>query len=291
MCMWMQRLMRASTLWDCFHLGWDLGLPFYRSSCAEAKALLWGIKFILNVGFKEVQLFGENVAALIQYLRCKAWVGRRYQQWLLKSFRFLWTSCLGFIVYRHWVRGSANAADPISRLQVQFGGELSLAREAATRRVGDLWAFPDRKTFFLWTRACQWARLCSARRGKRGFSRQLMGRAEFHDMFLKHCLEESLESCLEPPPPPRLDVLCPLVLARWGTPLCCAGPLRVGPLASSGPRSQSLPCAMLVPGVDVLGIFISCLLRDLSVRCHRRGYTIWPYLAPWLLPRVAPGAR
>ena len=47
--------------------------------------------------------------------------------------------------------GTANPADPISRLHDQFDGELAMAREAATRRVGDLGAFPDRKTVFLWT--------------------------------------------------------------------------------------------------------------------------------------------
>ena len=44
-----------------------------------------------------------------------------------------------------------NTADPISRLHDQFDGDLVLARETVTRRVGDLWAFPDRKTVFLWT--------------------------------------------------------------------------------------------------------------------------------------------
>ena len=65
------------------------------------KALLWGIKFILNVGSKEAHLFGDNAAALIQYLRCKAGVGRRYRRWLLKSFRYPWASCPGFTVYCH----------------------------------------------------------------------------------------------------------------------------------------------------------------------------------------------
>ena len=44
-----------------------------------------------------------------------------------------------------------NPADPISRLHGQFGGDLGLAREAATRRVSNLWDFPDRKTVFLRT--------------------------------------------------------------------------------------------------------------------------------------------
>ena len=46
--------------------------------CAEARALLWGLKFIFNVGIWEAHLFGDNAAALIQYLRCKAGVGRVY---------------------------------------------------------------------------------------------------------------------------------------------------------------------------------------------------------------------
>ena len=69
--------------------------------CAEARALLWGLKLILNVGIREAHLFGDNAAALIQYLRCKAGVGRVYQQRLLKSFRYLWTSCPGLAVYCH----------------------------------------------------------------------------------------------------------------------------------------------------------------------------------------------
>ena len=74
--------------------------------CAEARALLWGLNFILNVGIREAHLFGDNAAALVQFLRCKAGVGRVYQQRLLKSFRCIWASCLGFTVYCHWVRGA-----------------------------------------------------------------------------------------------------------------------------------------------------------------------------------------
>ena len=66
------------------------------------------------------------------------------------SFKYLWASWPTFAVYCRWVRGMANPADPISRLHDQFDGDLALAREAATRRVGNLWAFPYRKTNFLW---------------------------------------------------------------------------------------------------------------------------------------------
>ena len=110
-----------------------------------------GLKFIFNVGIREAHLFGDNATAPVQFLRCKAGVGRAYQQRLLKTFRYLWASCPSFTVYCHWVRGAMNPADPISKLHDQFDGDLALAREAATRRVGDLWAFPDRKTIFLWT--------------------------------------------------------------------------------------------------------------------------------------------
>ena len=116
--------------------------------CVEARAVLWGLKFILNVGVHEAHFFGDNAAALVQFLRCKASVGRVYQQHLLKCFTYLWASCPGFTIYVHWVRGAVTPADPIGRLHGQFDG---LAREAATRRVGDRWAFPDRRTVFLWT--------------------------------------------------------------------------------------------------------------------------------------------
>ena len=106
--------------------------------CAEAAALLWGLKLILNVGVRGAHLFGDNAAALVQFLRCKAKVGRKFQQSVLKRFRYLWASCPGFTVYMHWVRGSHNPADPISRLCDNFNGDLGLAREMATRRVGDL---------------------------------------------------------------------------------------------------------------------------------------------------------
>ena len=119
--------------------------------CAEARAVLCGLKFILNVGIREAHLFQDNAAALLQLLRCKASVGPVYQQRLLKCFRYLWASCPGFTVYIRWVRGAVNPADPISRLHGHFAGDSGLAREAATRRVGDLWAFPDRKTVFVWT--------------------------------------------------------------------------------------------------------------------------------------------
>ena len=39
--------------------------------CAEARAVLWGLKFIVTVGICEAHLFGDNAAALVQFLRCK----------------------------------------------------------------------------------------------------------------------------------------------------------------------------------------------------------------------------
>ena len=39
--------------------------------CAEARAVLWGLKFILNVGIREAHVFGDNAAALVQLLQCK----------------------------------------------------------------------------------------------------------------------------------------------------------------------------------------------------------------------------
>ena len=154
--------------------------------------MLWGLKFILNAGLREAHFFGDNAAALIQYLKCKAGVGRVYQQRLLKSFRYLWASCLGFTVYCHWVRGMANPADPISLLHNQFGGELSLAREVATRRVGDLWAFLDRKTVFLWTLGVSMGPFVlpqSWRTGLRSPSNE--DGAGFHDVLLQYRIEES----------------------------------------------------------------------------------------------------
>ena len=119
--------------------------------CAEARAVLWGSTFILNVGVREAHLLGGNAAALVQLLRCTTSVGRVYRQRLLKCFRCLWAACPGFTAYIHLVRGVVNPADRISRLHGQFVGSLDLACEAATRRVGDLCAFVDRKTVFMWT--------------------------------------------------------------------------------------------------------------------------------------------
>ena len=115
-----------------------------------ARVVLWGLKFILNVGVRVAHLFCDNAAPLAPFLRCKASVGRVYQQRLLKCFRYLWVSCPCLTIPVHWVHGALNPADLISRLHCRFDGDLGLAREAATRRVGDLWAFRDRKTVLLW---------------------------------------------------------------------------------------------------------------------------------------------
>ena len=131
------------------------------------RAVLWGLKFILNVGIREAHLFGDNAAALVQFLRCKVSVGRVYQQRLLKCFRYLWASYPGFTVYIHWVRGAVNPADPISRLHDQVAGDLDLAREAATRRVGDLWAFRTARRFLCGPWASPWGPLCFRRYGVR----------------------------------------------------------------------------------------------------------------------------
>ena len=140
--------MVGCTVWGLFslELGSRSAVPPEQppnQQCAEARALLWGLKFVLTIGIRETHLFGDNAAALVQFLRCKAGVGRVYQQRPLKSFKYLWASCLGFTVYCRWVRGTVNPADPISRLHNQFDGNLALAREVATRRAGNSWAFPD----------------------------------------------------------------------------------------------------------------------------------------------------
>ena len=91
------------------------------------------------------------------------------------------------------MRGTANPADPISRLHDQFGGELSLAREAATRGVGDLWAFPDRKTVFLWTLGVPMGPFVLPHSWQAGpASPSNEGGAEFHDVFLQYHIEESM---------------------------------------------------------------------------------------------------
>ena len=46
--------------------------------CAEVRALLWGLKFIVNVGVCEAHLFVDNAVALVQFLRSKTSVGRVY---------------------------------------------------------------------------------------------------------------------------------------------------------------------------------------------------------------------
>ena len=106
--------------------------------CAEARAVLWGLKFILNVYIREAHLVGDNAAAPVHFLRCKASVGLVSKQRPLKCFRYLWASCPSFTVYIHWVRGAVNPADPITSLHGQFAGSVDLAREAVTRRVGHL---------------------------------------------------------------------------------------------------------------------------------------------------------
>ena len=177
-------------------LGSRLAVPLEQppnQQCAEAQALLWGLKFILNVGIREAHLFGDNAAALVQFLRCKAGVGRVYQQRPLKCFKYLWASC--FTVYCHWVCGTANPADPISRLRGQFVGDLALAHEAATRRVGDLWAFPDCKTVLLWTLGIPRGSFVlpqSWQSGLRSYAVGEGGGAEFHEVFLQYRLEESV---------------------------------------------------------------------------------------------------
>ena len=141
--------------------------PPPNQQCAEAAALLWGLKLLLNVGVREAHLFGDNAAVLVQFLRCKAKVGRKFQQSVLKRFRYLWASCPGFTVYMHWVRGSHNPADPISRLCDNFNGDLGLAREMATRRWGISWPSPTGEQFFCRPWECLWDPLCCRSRGER----------------------------------------------------------------------------------------------------------------------------
>ena len=86
-----------------------------------------------------------------------------------------------------------NPADPISRLNGRFAGDLGLAREAAMRRVGDLWAFPDRKTVFRGSWASPWGLLCFRRHGDRESGRMRGGGGgNFHEVFLQYRLEESV---------------------------------------------------------------------------------------------------
>ena len=161
-------------------------------ACVQAcgpRAVLWGLKFILNVGIRGAHLFGDNAAALVQFLRCKASVGLVSKQRPLKCFRYLWASCPSFTVYIHWVRGAVNPADPITRLHGQFAGSVDVAREATTRRVGDLWAFLDCKTVFLWTLGVPMGPFVLPQAWRSGI-RTYGGGADFHEVFLQYRLDE-----------------------------------------------------------------------------------------------------
>ena len=118
-------------------------------------------------------------------------MGRFYQQRLLKCFRSLCVSCPGFTVYMHWLRGALNPADTISRLNDHFDGDRGQAREAATRRVGVLWAFLDRKTTFLWTLGVPMGPFVLPQAWRSGLrSYEVGGGAEFQEVFLEYRLEE-----------------------------------------------------------------------------------------------------
>ena len=98
-------------------------------------------------------------------------------------------------VYMHEVLGESNPADPLSHLCGNFDGNRDLAYEVASRRLGDLWAFPQRCTVFcfFWTPGVpmgpfllpqSWqSRLCSVWNQE----------GAFHDVFLQYCIEE--EAC------------------------------------------------------------------------------------------------
>ena len=148
-----------------------------------------GLRFILNVGIREAHLFGDNAAALVQFSRCKASVGRIYHQRVLKCFWYLWPSFPGFTIYIQWVRGVANPADPGSRLHGQSASDLGLAREAATRRVGELWALPDRKMVFMWTLGVPMRPFVLQQAWRWGIRLYEVGGRKFHEVFLQHRLE------------------------------------------------------------------------------------------------------
>ena len=158
--------------------------------CAEARAILWGLKFILNVGVREAHLFGDNAGTLVQFLWWKASLGFVYQRCLRKWFRYRRASCPSFTVYIRWVRCAVNPADPIIRLHGQLARDVGLAREAATRKVGDLWAFPERKTVFMWTVGFPTGPFVLPQAWPSGIRPYEGG--GFHDVFLQHRLEESV---------------------------------------------------------------------------------------------------
>ena len=54
----------------------------------EALPLLLGLKLVYNVGW-EVHLFGDNAAALMQFLRCRASTCKVFQQRLLRALLYL----------------------------------------------------------------------------------------------------------------------------------------------------------------------------------------------------------
>ena len=169
--------------------------PPQNQQCAEARPSLCCLKFIFNVGIREVHLFGDNAAALVQVLRCKAGVGRVYQQRLLKNFRYPWASWPGFTLCYHWFSGAVNPADPMSRLNDQFDGDVALARDAATRRGGNLGVSGLQDGFSADPRH-SYGPLCASKGVAmrtsflRGWGRG--GGAEFHEVFLQCRLEESV---------------------------------------------------------------------------------------------------
>ena len=136
---------------------------------------------------------------------------------LKRDFRYVWASCPVFTLYCLWVRGTANPADSISRLHNQFGGGVSLAREAATRRVSDLWASPDRKTVFLWTLGVAMGPFVLPQFWQAGLiSHSNVDRAEFYDVFLQYRIEQSMDVLTQGVG----WVVCCMLVALWGMPPC-----------------------------------------------------------------------
>ena len=109
---------------------------------AELDGVIKGVRFVVNVGWPNFRLVGDNAASLEQAAGMRASSGLfRHNRQLRRLFYLSLRAPPS--TFLEWVPGDLNPADCFSRIDSDFGGSYALAAASAWNRFQALLTFPD----------------------------------------------------------------------------------------------------------------------------------------------------
>ena len=109
---------------------------------AELMGVAWAVRLAVRLGWRLVTVFADSLVGIAQVRGLRASSGLRTQLRVLRALTWVLHNT-GILVKLVWVPSVLHPADPMSRITVDFGGEVHQAEMAAWRRWDVLQRHPE----------------------------------------------------------------------------------------------------------------------------------------------------